>query len=65
MTKNKINMASFEGMMIGSFIDKFSLYASFIDANLRWGSRNRSSGRWDGLVGNVSKHFGIIDKISY
>ena len=50
-----IDQTTLESQFLQSFIEKFSLRPTFLFAQQTWGSRNKTSGIWNGIVGLVGK----------
>ena len=53
---SEINTESYEGWLMSSFLHKYDIRPQFLNANLRWGSLDGKTKRWNGGVGNVRKH---------
>ena len=51
---SKIEMGTYEGYLMESFIQKYKLKATYLNANFKWGSLDKKSKLWNGGVGNVS-----------
>ena len=50
-----IDMTTLESPFLQTFLERFSLHPSFHFAQQKWGSKNKSSGIWNGVVGMVRK----------
>ena len=65
MKKNnsEINTESYEGWLMSSFLHKYDIRPQFLNANLKWGSLDGKTKRWNGGVGNVRKYTSYRDLV--
>ena len=49
----EVDSTTLEGPFLETFLEKYDLRPTFVNANYNWGSKNETSGIWDGLIGLV------------
>ena len=50
----EIDTTSYEGYLMKSFVEKYQLTPTFLDAGWGWGILDKKTNLWNGMVGNVS-----------
>ena len=48
-----IDTTTYEGYLMQSFVEKYQLKPSFLDAGWGWGNLDKKTNLWNGMVGNV------------
>ena len=49
----KVESATIEGAVLDTFLEKYNLRPTFIHAKQVWGTKNETSGLWNGVIGLV------------
>ncbi|XP_023331264.1 uncharacterized protein LOC111703537 isoform X2 [Eurytemora carolleeae] len=50
---NRINVTTYEGYYLQTYLEKYQLHPVFDYANFSWGNLNTTTGKWNGVVGMV------------
>ena len=48
-----IDITTYEGYVMNTLVEKYQAKTSFINAKYKWGSIDKTTGLWNGGVGNV------------
>ena len=57
VNNNEVDSDTLEGAVLDTFLEKYSLRPTFINAKQVWGIKNETSGLWDGVIGLVRFYF--------
>ena len=60
MNANNIDTTTYHGYIMKTFLQKYQIRATFLDANFDWGTQDEETKLWTGMVGNVSKYLTIL-----
>ena len=52
--ENSMDLSTYEAYILSTFVEKFNNKPVLLNTRYKWGAKNKTTGVWNGVVGNVS-----------